>query len=130
MGVSPAEFAARTVEHYRDKFARHGATALGVDWNGSESQVLQFEQLLRLVQAPQAYSLNDFGCGYGALADFLQARNDDVAYVGYDLNTGMIEAARRRLADAPRFSFHVAMEPTEPADYGVARGVFTLIRTD
>jgi len=42
-------FARRTIEHYADKWQRHGATPLGVDWNGETSQLLHFEQLAKLV---------------------------------------------------------------------------------
>ena len=127
MAAAPAlEFVERTLAHYRDKFATHGATPLGVDWNGEASQRVQFEQLLKLLPDGASCSLNDFGCGYGALADLLVDRAGDFDYRGYDLNPEMISAASERHATNAHVAFHVADEPLARADYGVASGVFTL----
>ncbi len=126
MDVNIDEFRRRTLEHYKDKFAEHGATPLGVDWNGPESQRLQFAQLLKLLPEEGEFSINDFGCGYGALVEVLQARWPGVRYFGYDLNPEMIAAARQRHAGQETITFEVAERPLRPADYGVASGVFTL----
>ena len=71
MAVDPTEFARRTRLHYRDSFERHGPTPQGVDWNGEASQRRQFDELMRILPAAGPFSVNDFGCGYGALADVL-----------------------------------------------------------
>lgn len=126
MAVDPAEYARRTLLHYRDKFAAHGATPQGVDWNGAESQRVQFEQLFGLLPPGGGFSLNDFGCGYGALVEPLAARFDAVRYRGCDLNEAMIDAARQRHAAQPDVTFEVADRPTQEADFGVASGIFTL----
>ena len=64
----------------------HGATPQGVDWNGAESQHVRFDQLLRVVADPRApFSLIDYGCGYGGLADALDERGWPVSYVGFDI---------------------------------------------
>lgn len=57
--------------YYTDKLAQHGETPRGVDWNGTESQVLRFEQLGKILPA-SGFSLNDLGCGYGALLDYFK----------------------------------------------------------
>ena len=49
MNINPDELHKRTLAHYQEKFAEHGATPLGVDWNGFDSQSLQFAQLLKLL---------------------------------------------------------------------------------
>jgi SAM-dependent methyltransferase len=126
MVVTPAEVRERTLAHYRQSFATHGASPRGVDWNGPESQRLQFEQLLKLLPAHGTFSLNDFGCGYGALVDMLDGPWHDVEYRGYDINADMIAPARLRYADRPGVHFEVADQPTEAADFSVASGVFTL----
>jgi SAM-dependent methyltransferase len=123
--MSPDEFGRRTSEHYRECFAEHGATPLGVDWNGTASQEAHFEQLLKLLPADRVLDVNDLGCGYGALADFLDARRKLEQYRGYDVNADMIGAARERWAE-PRFAFEVSDRPTHEADFGVASGIFTL----
>jgi SAM-dependent methyltransferase len=116
----------KTLAHYRERFATHGATPQGVDWNGPRSQRILFEQLLPLLPANRPFTLNDFGCGYGALADFLATRFDAFRYRGYDVNPAMIDAASRRYEGLDTIAFEVADRPSQEADYGVASGVFTL----
>ncbi len=127
MAGLPADLVERTLAHYRDKFAAHGDTPLGVDWNGAESQRLHFDQLMKLLPDDGGFSVNDLGCGYGAFLDALDARYAaSVGYRGYDVNAGMIEAARRRYANLRHASFDVADRPLASADFGVASGIFTL----
>ena len=69
------------VKAYFDKrIQEHGASPRGSDWNSEASQNIRFEQLLRIVES-RSFSLLDYGCGYGALADYLttkgQSPNDD-----------------------------------------------------
>ena len=54
-------------DYYSEKLAEHGNTPKGVDWNGEESQVLRFEQLTKVIHQGTVFSVNDYGCGYGAL---------------------------------------------------------------
>ena len=116
----------RTVEHYAEKWERHGASPLGVDWNGEASQVLHFEQLVRVVQPGAGFTANDLGCGYGALLDFLQRHGGCAGYRGYDVNESMVETARQRTAGMEGVSFEVRSAPDRDADYGFASGIFTL----
>ena len=62
---------AEAAAYYERKLLAHGPTARGVDWNSESSQRLRFEQLLRVI-APDAPAgtVIDYGCGYGALADY------------------------------------------------------------
>jgi SAM-dependent methyltransferase len=121
-----AELVEKTRAHYREKFAEHGASPKGVDWNGEESQTLHFAQLAKLLPADGSFSVTDWGCGYGALAGFLRERFPGVRYTGIDVNEPMVAAAREAHAGEPDVAFVVADRPTEPADYGLASGVFTL----
>lgn len=116
----------RTVEHYAQKWQQHGASPLGVDWNGEASQVLHFEQLLRVVRPGTSFTANDLGCGYGALLDYLQRHGGCAGYRGYDVNESMVAAARARTAGLERVSFEVRSAPDRDADYGFASGIFTL----
>jgi len=122
----PPEMRQRTLAHYADKFATHGDTPKGVDWNGSESQQLHFDQLWKLLPPGGAFSINDFGCGYGALVNPLLERFPQARYHGIDLNAAMIDTARQRHGSRPGVTFEVADQPSTSADFGVASGVFTL----
>ena len=99
---------------------------LRITRNGFDSQSLQFAQLLKLLPEKGEFSINDFGCGYGALAEILLVRWPTMRYRGNDLNPDMIAAAQQRHADHEAITFDVAQRPLHSADYGVASGVFTL----
>lgn len=115
----------RVSDYYTGKLKSHGASHWGVDWNSTESQVLRFEQLCRVIDQP-AYSVLDYGCGYGALIDYLDERGGTYTYTGYDIAPAMIEAARGHYAgrDAVRFTASVA--ELQPADYIIASGIFNV----
>src|SRR5258707_14139343 len=79
--------------YYSKKIAVHGATARGVDWNSPESQRLRFVQLLKLTDHGQPFTINDYGCGYGALADYLKDKAYAFQYCGFDISPRMIAKA-------------------------------------
>jgi SAM-dependent methyltransferase len=97
-----------------------------VDWNGEESQLLRFEQLSRVIEASEGFSVNDLGCGWGAYLGFLAARHADFSYVGIDVAETMVQAAARRFADEPRARFVHGSVPPGEADYTVASGIFNV----
>jgi SAM-dependent methyltransferase len=98
-----------------------------VDWNSTESQELRFEQLLRVAdRASGRFSLNDYGCGYGALVPYLRERDADVVYRGFDLSASMLEHARCEYANPPAIGFVGDESELEPADYTVASGIFNV----
>ena len=105
----------------------HGATARGVDWNSEESQELRFAQLLKVAEgADSTFGLNDFGCGYGALVDYLARNGYDVRYRGFDVSAAMLEHARRSHEDPPRVVFRESEGQLEPTDFTVASGIFNV----
>jgi SAM-dependent methyltransferase len=94
-----------------------------VDWSSAESQRLRFEQLLSVCDTSARFSLNDFGCGYGALLGFLRDRSIDVDYRGHDVAPEMIAKARALYPDAT----FVGRDGTlDVADYTVASGIFNV----
>ncbi|HCS29387.1 MAG TPA: SAM-dependent methyltransferase [Spongiibacteraceae bacterium] len=119
--------------YYSDKLAEHGETPRGVDWNGENSQILRFEQLCKLIQNnSEGFSLNDLGCGYGAMFDFLSDRYSISSYLGVDVSEDMVRAAESRYTGRPTARFIAKAEPDTAADYGMASGIFNvrLGRTD
>jgi trans-aconitate methyltransferase len=120
------ELVRSVVDYYAGRFAEHGATARGVDWNGEESQRLRFRQLLRLHEGDGPFSVVDFGCGYGALAAYLSERYETYAYRGFDLAETMIAEARNAFAGDARTAFVSDWAELRPADYVVASGVFNV----
>jgi SAM-dependent methyltransferase len=104
-----------------------------VDWNGEEGQILRFRQLCGVIDGSQgSFSVNDLGCGYGALYDYLATRWQDFSYLGVDISEGMIAAAEARLKGRIGIRFIRAGAPDAIGDYGIASGIFNvrLNRTD
>lgn len=113
--------------YYAAKLAEHGETAQGVDWNGEESQNLRFAQLSKIIaNRGEAFSVNDLGCGYGALREYLGASFSSFAYTGIDVTAEMIQAAQQRHGADTSTRFLVGSEPDVVADYGVASGIFNV----
>ena len=122
-----AELLTEVANYYTEKLAEHGQTPRGVDWNGEESQLLRFKQLCKIIEGTtEAYSLNDLGCGYGALLDFLDDNYRLRTYCGIDVSDDMVRAAQARYMTDPRARFIAAATPDASADYGIASGIFNV----
>ncbi len=114
------------VAYYRDRVLAHGANAAGVDWKSEESQRLRFEQLARLLpEALNPVSVLDYGCGYGALYEFLAAKIPLKHYCGFDLVPEMLAHARDR-HQGDELSWCSALVPDKVFDYAFASGVFNV----
>jgi SAM-dependent methyltransferase len=113
----------RVQEYYDEKIRTHGPVARGVDWNSPESQELRFAQLVKLIDPSQPFTVNDFGCGYGALADYLEKSGFQFNYVGFDISAEMIEKA---VELHPRLDFSNDAGQLREADYTLASGIFNV----
>ncbi|MBU3698234.1 trans-aconitate 2-methyltransferase [Dechloromonas sp.] len=113
--------------YYGRKLEAHGTNAQGVDWNGEESQRLRFKQLSKRLPDSGEFSVNDLGCGYGALADYLSTHFGPFTYHGYDIAPEMIRAARQRFISMPGIRFEESAIPTVQSDFGIASGIFNVI---
>ncbi|MEK9672768.1 MAG: class I SAM-dependent methyltransferase [Rhodospirillaceae bacterium] len=108
-----------------------GPEARAVFWKSEEHQLARFEKLFDVIdpvdQQAGGITIADFGCGYGALFDFLRdlPAMQGSAYVGIDMSRKMIDAARARIRD-PRVRFLQQITVTEPADYIFACGTFNM----
>lgn len=113
-------------DYYEGKLRAHGATPAGVDWNSQESQELRFALLAHLWRDESDASILDYGCGYGALADYLRARGHRGTYVGFDVSEAMANAAHARLRSLTACGVTARRDDLQPADYAVASGVFNV----
>jgi SAM-dependent methyltransferase len=109
---------------------KYGNTPKGVLWKNSEGQQLRFEILAAMMDdLPPAgnISINDFGCGYGALFDFLcdLPSLPEFTYTGFDMSTDMIVAGKKRFNDT-RATFKEAIRIDTPADFTFVSGTFNL----
>ena len=111
--------------YYTNRLHEHGTTARGVDWNSQESQILRFTQLAKVLPAAESCSVIDYGCGYGALVDFLEDRGAGFEYQGFDISTDMVEQARRD-HDPARARFTSTEAELQTADFALASGIFNV----
>jgi len=112
--------------YYTSKLQQYGTTARGVDWNGESGQALRFDQLLRIVDVAGPFSINDVGCGYGALLDYLDARGIEAEYSGIDVSAEMTQAAASRFKHRNTAKFVCAARPRQQAHFSVASGIFNV----
>jgi Methyltransferase domain len=131
--VSDNDILPKVVRYYAAKVRAHGATAEGAGWKDTASQRLRFEVLSRLFGEKPSGSLLDYGCGWGALADWLVERGFSGRYTGYDASAEIAQAARdlqgRPAADIGRDLERVFLSELPGgfvADYVVASGLFNV----
>jgi SAM-dependent methyltransferase len=112
---------------YTAGLAAHGPTPAAVGWHDAAAQRLRFERLARVLAdhpADGPISVADWGCGYGALLDHLDARGAPVArYDGYDLSADLLAAAAR---EDDRCRWINASELDRDADYVFVSGTFNV----
>ena len=115
-------------DYYTGKIRQFGATPLGVDWTCMPTQELRFVQLLKICDWDLPFSLNDLGCGYGAMLAYLAKRHRRVRvdYLGQDVSEAMVNHATKLWAGTPKASFATGHELGRTADYSVASGIFNV----
>ncbi len=116
----------RVAEYYAQKLQQHGATARGVDWNSAASQTLRFQQLLRVRADARAFSINDYGCGYGALVEYLVKDGASFRYCGFDIAEHMVACAIALHTGMATCTFVSDETRLSPADFTVASGIFNV----
>tara|TARA_E500000331_G_scaffold152443_1_gene148378 strand:+ start:2346 stop:2999 length:654 start_codon:yes stop_codon:yes gene_type:complete len=115
---------------YGRRLERFGQTPRGVFWRGKEWQTRRFDILTKIFNQTDLEGnirIHDFGCGYGALFDYLadhQAMRES-RYLGTDISKDMIDAAKCRISD-PRAHFIQHLWPTESADFTLVSGTFNM----
>ncbi|MFO0926419.1 MAG: methyltransferase domain-containing protein [Gemmataceae bacterium] len=112
--------------YYTARLSEHGPTPRGVDWNGAESQQLRFDQLLRACDLERPDVIGDYGCGYGALLDWLRERGFAGEFRGFDIAADMVAAAAARHAGDGRARFAAAETVLAGCDVVLASGIFNV----
>lgn len=121
---------AAVAELYTGNLDDHGLDSKSVGWRDDKSQRLRFTKLAEVIEpevAKQGISINDFGCGYGAMFRFLDELPGVrvTRYYGYDISEDMLRAAPEFAADE-RASFLHSDKVTETADYSFVSGTFNV----
>lgn len=117
----------RVGEWYSNALKEHGTDARGVGWTNKERHQLRFKQLSQVCIDEQApFTVNDLGCGYGALYDYLQKEGKLVSsYNGYDISQDMLDSTKDRLPSDHVTLYHDKVLKTK-ADYSFASGIFNV----
>ncbi|HXV75377.1 MAG TPA: class I SAM-dependent methyltransferase [Candidatus Polarisedimenticolaceae bacterium] len=112
--------------YFAQKLESFGATPRGVDYNGPEAQAVRFEQLVKVIDGSRKFSVIDYGSGYGAMFDFLDARGWQFDYYGVDLVEEMTIAGRAAHAGFANARFTTDERQLPVADYLVASAIFNV----
>ena len=113
-------------EYFAEKLDTFGATAKGVDYNGPEAQERRFEQLAKVIQPQNSFTVIDYGSGYGAMFDFLQKKGWVFEYYGIDLIEKMVAAGREAHKDFPNAHFTTDESSVPTVDYLLAGAIFNI----
>jgi SAM-dependent methyltransferase len=113
-------------EYFAEKLEQFGATPKGVDYNGPEAQAIRFEQLVKVIHPEQPFTVIDYGCGYGAMFDFLQQKGWTFEYWGVDLIEKMVLAGRETHRGFPNAHFTTDEREAPLADYLLAGAIFNI----
>ncbi|MFN3701554.1 MAG: class I SAM-dependent methyltransferase [Alphaproteobacteria bacterium] len=114
---------------YSNNMRDMGTTSKAVGWNSEDCQSLRFTKLSSIIDDNGPYSVNDYGCGYGAHLRFLTETlgHDVTAYNGYDISKDMLSSARDNLsAFTGSLNLQQAENITTEADYSFVSGTFNV----
>lgn len=113
-------------EYFSEKLREFGATPKGVDYNGPDAQERRFVQLVKIFDPSQPFSVIDYGCGYGALFDYLNKTGWRFEYYGTDLIEDMVQAGRESHKAHPNAHFTTHVDEVPAADYLIAGAIFNI----
>ena len=113
-------------DYFSEKLETFGATPKGVDYNGPEAQERRFEQLAKVIDPSQPFTIIDYGSGYGGMFDFLQKKGWQFEYYGIDLIEKMVIAGRETHQAFPNAHFTTKEHELPIVDYLLAGAIFNI----
>ena len=107
-----------------------GACSRSVGWRDKESHTLRFEKLIQVFNnkvAGKKISVNDLGCGYGAMYFFLKEKpNIKIKrYFGYEISQEMLVMAKKMIS-SPVATFIKSGRILRKTDYSFTSGIFNV----
>lgn len=116
--------------YFNEKVEAYKNGPNAVDWNGDYSQLIRFEQLLKVLPSETStdFSICDFGCGLGAFFKFLQDKGySKFNYTGVDISKKMIESAKLKNNQFSSSSTFICSRTlNRQYDYIVESGIFNV----
>lgn len=112
---------------YNKSLEKHGAESPGVGWPDPQSHRMRFDKLVSVIEGDVSnISVNDLGCGYGALYQYLVETGTEIGkYRGYDISSEMLARARELISN-DNVELYEAQELDKLADYSIASGIFNV----
>jgi SAM-dependent methyltransferase len=121
---------AKIKQYFQDRLEKFGTSPQGLDWNSIESQHIRYEQLVKVINENEKYTILDYGSGFGSLYDFLESRGHDFFYYGFDIVPEMIEKGKQLHSEKSNCLFTSDPSDLVPADYVVESGIFNMKQND
>jgi SAM-dependent methyltransferase len=114
---------------YSGNLSEHGDQSKAVGWPTADSQELRFEKLSQVIsEMDSPFSVNDYGCGYGAHLEYLLQKKYSVSgYNGYDLSEEMLSKSKERLEGFKGdLKLINSSKISTPADFTFVSGTFNV----
>ena len=113
--------------YFQNLIEQYGGAPSAMDYNSAYAQETRFEQLAKVIVPDKPYSVLDFGCGYGAMAEWFRRSGYDFAhYYGYDIVEKSLGVGQKIYSGDQQVSFHSSLDEIPICDYLVASGVFNM----
>ncbi len=113
--------------YFQNLIEQYGGAPSAMDYNSAYAQETRFEQLAKVIVPDKPYSVLDFGCGYGAMAEWFRRSGYDFAhYYGYDIVEKSLGVGQKIYSGDQQVSFHSSLDEIPVCDYLVASGVFNM----
>jgi len=121
---------AMATKAYENRLSEFGPEARAVFWLNHDMQQKRYQILVDIfddIDQAGGISIHDFGCGYGALFEYLKDHPvmQKSRYIGTDMSQKMIEAAQFGIQD-PRAHFVRHLKATETVDYTFISGTYNM----
>ncbi|MBM3137706.1 MAG: class I SAM-dependent methyltransferase, partial [Chloroflexi bacterium] len=120
----------RIKQYFADRLDKYGATPQGLDWNSIESQHIRYEQLVKVIDGKESYTLLDYGCGFGSFYDFLKSKDHHFSYIGFDIVETMVEKGKQLHLGNSQCTFTSYKSELHTVDYVVESGIFNMKQND
>jgi len=108
-------------EYYKNSKGNHDV----VGWGSKKDQNKRFEVLLQ-IGVENGDTVLDFGCGLGALYEYMNKHYDDFGYIGADINQEFINKCKNKYPEAKFIKIDDIKDVKLKYDWLIASGAFTV----
>jgi SAM-dependent methyltransferase len=122
------EIKARMIKIYDRAVKKHGISSSSVLWDNPRRQYFRFFDLVEFLDINRRdLSLLDIGCGNCELWKFLNLRGFRGRYIGIDINSKLLDQAKRRFRDIEVYEKDILSDQiNDQYDYVVMSGIFNV----